>query len=153
MHKLNHDTEINLPDEFVKRWLIESDESITMENLEKDYDRYADSLKQQLIINKLSRDHDIHVLQQDIKDHIKSSYGRYFGFDENDEEKSKQLDSIADSVMKNQEEVNKIQDQLFDEKLRKLFKSKLKLNKKEVTYEEFVNIVNEHHKIHHHEHE
>ncbi|MBN2173161.1 MAG: trigger factor [Bacteroidales bacterium] len=153
MDKIMHETEIPLPDEFVKQWLIESDDKITAVKLEKDYDKYADSLKQQLIINKLSKDHGVKVDQDDIKNHVKNMYGRYFGFGEDDEEKSKQLDSIADSVLKNKEEVNKIYDELFDNQVRELFKTKLKLAAKKVTYEEFVNIVNEHHKVHHHEHE
>ena len=74
--------------------------------------------------------------------------------DPSDEEKMKQLDTIADSVLQNKDETNKIFDQLFDKKMQELFKSTLKLNKIEKTYEEFIKIANEHqHKHHHHEHE
>ena len=38
--------------------------------------------------------------------------------DESDEEKMKQLDTLADSVLQNKEEANKIFDQLFDTKMR-----------------------------------
>jgi len=73
--------------------------------------------------------------------------------DEADEGKMKQLDTLADSVLQNKDEANKIFDQLFDTKMRELFKEKLKLNRIEKTYEEFIKIANEHqHKHHQHEH-
>ena len=152
MEKLVNETEFSLPDEFLKRWLVDSDEKLTVESVERDFQGYRKSLRQQLIIDKIMKEHNIKVTDQEIKDHIKGIFVNRYLFDTNDEEKSKQLDSIVESVLKNKEEVTKIYDQLFDNKVRELFKSKLKLEKKEVTYAEFINIVNEHHKTHHHEH-
>jgi len=152
MEKLIHDASFALPDEFIKRWLVDSDEKLTPESVEKNYQGYIKSLKHQLIINKLIKEYNINVDNQQMKDHIKGILVNRYRFDSMDEEKSKQLDTIVESVMKNKEEATKIYDQLFDNKVRELFKSRFKLDKKEVTYTEFVNIVNEHHKIHHHEH-
>lgn len=154
MDKLINDTKIDLPDEFVKRWLITSDEKITEENIDHDYENYKKSLKQQLIINKIAKDNDLKVEPEEIKNHVKSYFAKQYMIDEADEEKMKQLDTLADSVLQNKEEANKIFDQLFDTKMRELFKSTLKLNKIEKTYEDFIKIANEHqHKHHHHEHE
>jgi len=153
MDKLIHDIKIDLPDEFVKRWLVTSDEKITKENIEHDYENYSKSLKQQLIINKIAKDNDLKVEPEEIKNHVKSYFAKQYMIDESDEEKMKQLDTLADSVLQNKDEANKIFDQLFDTKMRELFKSTLKLNKIEKTYEEFIKIANEHqHKHHHHEH-
>ncbi|MCD4696872.1 MAG: trigger factor [Bacteroidales bacterium] len=153
IEKLMHDTDVNLPDEFVKRWLVSSDEKITKENIDSDYESYKKSLKQQLIINKIVTDNDIKVENSDIRNFVKKMYAKQFMFDLEDEEKSKQLDPLVDSVLQNQDETRKIYDQLFDEQLRELFKSKLKLNKLNTKYEDFINKVNDHHKHHHHEHE
>ena len=152
MDKLIHDTKIDLPDEFVKRWLTESDKKITKESVESDYEQYEKSLKHQLIINKISKDNDIKVEEKNIKDHIKNFYAKQYMIDSTNEEMMKQLDALADSVMQNKEETNKIYDQLLDAELRELFLSKLKKNTKEVTYDEFIKIVNEHHNNHKHEH-
>ncbi len=154
IEKLVHDTEVRLPDEFLKRWLVDSENEITEETVEHDYKDYVRAMKQQLIINKIARDHDVKVERQDIKDHIKQMYARQFMIDLGDEEKSKQLDTLAESVMRNEEEVKKIYDQLFDEKLRELFKTTLKLKRTPIAYDDFIEKVNEHHhKHHHHEHE
>ena len=152
MDKLIHDTKIELPDEFVKRWLITSDEKITEENIDHDYENYSKSLKQQLIINKIAKDNDLKVEQEDIRNHVKSYFAKQYMIDESDEEKMKQMDTLVDSVLQNKDEANKIFDQLFDTKMRELFKSTLKLNKIEKTYEEFIKIANEHQHNHHHEH-
>ncbi|MCB2219324.1 MAG: trigger factor [Bacteroidetes bacterium] len=150
LEKMVHDTEINLPQEFVKRWMLESDEKLTRESIDHDFEDYAKSLKQQLIINKIAKDHGVKVEEADIRNHIKDYFGKQYMIDTSDEEKSKQLDGLASSVMQNQEEVRKIYDQLFDEQVRELFKNNLKLKKIDVSYDKFIEIVNEHHKHHHH---
>ncbi len=150
LEKLVKDTHIDLPEEFVKRWMLESDEKLTKESIEHDFEDYAKSLKQQLIINKIAKDHNVKVEEGDVRNHIKDYFGKQYMIDTADEEKSKQLDALASSVMQNQEEVRKIYDELFDDQVRELFKENLKLNKIDVNYDKFIEIVNEHHKQHHH---
>lgn len=150
LSKLN----IELPDEFMKRWLMESDEKLTQEIVDKEYEHYAKNLKQQLFINKISKDNDIVIDDKMVKEHVIDTFALHYGMDGADKEKREQLNMIADSVLQNKDEANKIYDQLFDEKIKEVFKSKLKLNKKEVSYDDFIKIVDEHHKKHHnHEHE
>jgi len=145
---------IELPNDFMKRWLMESDEKMTQEIVDKEYEHYAKSLKQQLFINKISKDNDINIDEKMVKEHVIDTFAMHYGMDGADKEKREQLSMIADSVLQNKEETNKIYDQLFDEKIKEVFKSKLKLNKKEVSYDDFIKIVDEHHKTHHnHEHE
>ncbi|HPE57375.1 MAG TPA: trigger factor [Bacteroidales bacterium] len=152
LEKLVNETDIPLPEEFVKRWMLETDDKLTKESIDHDFEHYAKSLKQQLIVNKIAKDHDIKVDEQDVRNHIKGYFGKQYMIDITDEEKSKQLDALVNSVMQNQEEVRKIYDELFDEKVREIFKNNLKLNKVDVTYDKFIETVNEHHK-HHHNHE
>jgi trigger factor len=153
MEKLINDTHFNLPDDFIKRWLVDSDANITPESVEKDYPNYVKSLKNQLIINKIRKDHNINVEEQEIKDYVRGILLKRYNLGTVEEEKENHLNSIVASVLKNKGEATKIYDQLFDNKIRELFKSKFKLDKKDVTYADFINLVNEHHKIHHHEHE
>lgn len=152
IEKLLKDVEVQLPEDFVKRWMLESDEKLTQESIDKDFESYANSLKQQLIINKIAKDHDIKVEENDVRNHIKQYFGKQYMIDISDEEKSKQLDALVNSVMQNQEEVRKIYDELFDERIREIFKNNLKLNTIGVSYDKFIETVNEHHK-HHHDHE
>jgi trigger factor len=44
---------ITLPDDFVKRWLVETNpDKLTAEDVERDYEGYSRSLRWQLIENK-----------------------------------------------------------------------------------------------------
>ncbi len=141
INKLIEITNLSLPDEFMKRWLLESNQDkITKEQLEVQYDSYTKSLKWQLIENKIIKDHDIKVEDQDIKDHIKNFVTNQMLIQQDDPEADKRINGIIKSVMQKKEEVKKINDLLYDEKLRDLFKSTLKINQKKVTFEEFIKL-------------
>jgi len=144
IEKLIEITDISFPNEFVKRWLLESNtDKITKEQIDTQYNSYEKSLKWQLIENKIITENKIKVEDQEIKDFIKNFLSSQMPMPQGDNKADEHLNSIIESVMKNEEEMKKINDQLYDEKLRELFKSKLKLNKKKVTFEEFTKLAQE----------
>ena len=81
MEKITHDTEVKLPAEFIKRWLIESDEHVTTETVDADFKGYEPSLKQQLIIGKIAKDQEIKVDVEDIRIHIKEFFAKQYMMD------------------------------------------------------------------------
>lgn len=145
-------TKIVLPDAFLKRWLIEtSKEKFTPEQVEKEYSVYADTLRWQLIENKLLKSNNVEVTHDDVKEFVKDYFRKNLqqgGAEENDEQK---LDSIAERFMQNKEEVKKIYDRLYDDKLKDLFKSQIKIENNKISYEDFIKLATEKHK-HDHEH-
>ncbi|GAB4312999.1 MAG: trigger factor [Bacteroidales bacterium] len=153
LEKIVETTQVELPDEFVKRWLADSNENLTLEEVEKNYESYSKNLKRQLIINQIAKDNNIEVSREDVAGHISEYFARQFGFDVNDEEKKQQLNALAQSVMQNEEEVNRIYDQLFDDRMRALLLDSLKISEKEVTYDQFIKEVDAHHHTHHHDHD
>lgn len=154
MEKITRERQIQLPDEFLKRWLAQSNEKMTEEKISKEYELYAGSLKQQLIISKIAKDHGIKVEESDIRNHLKESISKYYMIDTEDEVFKENLDKMATSMMQNKEEVNKVYERLYDDQIRQVLKEKMKLNKIEIPYDKFIEKVNEHHKhFHHHEHE
>lgn len=136
--KLIDDLKINLPDDFMKRWLMESGEAkMTEEDIDQHYNEYARALKWQLIESKIIADHDISVTPDDVKAEIM----KYFTTQgEVDKETQKRLDEIADNIMQNQEEVKRIYDQLLDTRMRDLLKSTIKLKNKEISYDDFIKL-------------
>jgi trigger factor len=73
--KLIEVSEIKIPDEFMKRWLLESNkDKITKEQLDTQYDNYSETFKWQLIENKILTDHKIEVKEEDIKNHIREYF-------------------------------------------------------------------------------
>ena len=64
-------TELPLPDDFLKRWLKDNDERpFTDEEIEKQYPGFADSMRWQMIENRIIRDHHIEVKDEDIRNYI-----------------------------------------------------------------------------------
>ena len=132
---------LQMPDVFLKRWLIKtSEQPITMELLEKEYDMYAKSLQWQLIENKILENHNVKVSQDDVLAHTKvliSRQMKQYGQPEGDD---KQLTDIATNILKNEEERKKVYDQIFDERTLVVYKENFKLTEKSISYDEFVKL-------------
>jgi trigger factor len=137
-----------LPDEFLKRWILENNASekeenrITKEQLDIQYESYRDSLRWQLIEEKLMLDFDLKVTKDDIRNRVATLMGIQ-GFGADDEASKPFIDQIVDSVVKNKEEMKRIADQVMENKLINLFKEKVSLTNKKISYEAFVKLVQE----------
>ena len=132
---------LQMPDDFLKRWLVQtSEQPITMEMLETEYDMYSKSLQWQLIENKILENYEIKVSQDDIIAHTKKLIGmqmKQYGQAEGDDAK---LTDIATGIIKNEEEKKKIYDQIFDERTLTVYKENFKLTEKSISYDDFVKL-------------
>ena len=150
---LLHEIPIPLPDVFLKRWLTEHKESnLPPEEVEKQYESFSESMKWQLIENKLIIDHNIRVEEAEIRNYIKSYFLRQIPMNTEDPEAEKRFDSLIDTVMQNNEQVQKINDELYTGKLLEVFKTNLPLEEKEISYTEFITLASAKHE-HDHEHD
>ena len=133
VEKLN----LNLPDAFLKRWLMAVNEKpITGEQLENEYPMYAKSMQWKLIENKIIKNNSISVnadeATEEAKAYIRSEYARY-GQKPTDEE----LDQITKNLLSKEKEAQKIFENLYAKKVLDLIKSSCTLNTKEVSYDDF----------------
>jgi len=152
---LLHEIPIQLPDQFLKRWLTEHKEStLTPEAVEQQYDSFTESMKWQLIENKMIREYNIRVEDAEIRNYIKSYFLHQIPMNTEDPEAEKRFDSLVDTVMKNNEQVQKINDELYTGKLIDVFKTNIPLEEKEISYEEFITLASaKHDHEHNYEHE
>jgi trigger factor len=130
-------TKLELPDSFLKRWLMAVNEKpITQEELEKDYPNYAKAMQWRLIENKIIKENGIKVgadeAKEEAKSYIRSEYARY-GQMPADED----LEKISRDLLSKEKEAQKIFENLYSKKVLDLIKEKCTLNTKEVSYEEF----------------
>ena len=134
----------DIPDDFLKRWLVQtSEQPITLEQIESEYDMYSKSLKWQLIENKVNEKYDIKIEQEEIITHAKNLIsGQMIQYAQPvlDDEK---LNEIADSILKKEEERKKIVDQLYDQKSLAVYKENFKLMDKDISYDDFVKLASE----------
>ena len=134
-------TKVQLPDSFLKRWIkLSNEKPITDEQIEADYASYAKSLKWQLIQGTIFKTNEIKLDNQEAVEYTKgllvSNYAQY-GIPAPED---KELTKSAMEVLQNKEEANRIYDMLAEAKLIQYFKSTVKLNEKEVSYDTFVEL-------------
>jgi len=145
--KMVETVSITLPDEFMKRWLIESNEGkITAEEIERDYHKYTEGMKWQLIENKIIKESGIEVGDQEIKDYVKDYYLQGWRTMQLTDDLLNRLETIADSFIKDKpNEVRRIVDSLYGQRVSAYVKSKVKLLEKEISYDEFIKLDAEKH--------
>lgn len=144
--KLIEETNVEFPVEFLKKWLLDMNrDKLTAEQIDKDYEAYEKSLKWQLIENNIITTNNIVVAEAEVRQYIKDIYlGQYFPKPENDEQ-DKRLDSVVDTIMKNNKEVKRIYDEMYDKQLIELFKQNVSKTSKEIVFEDFVKLVGHNH--------
>lgn len=136
-HYYLDNVKFDLPEEFLKKWLrTAGDKPLSAEEVEEQFPQTINSLRWQLIENRIIRDNNISVSQEELKAYAKSmiaaqvaQYGQMFPEEE--------IEKIADNVLKNREEVERMNDQLYNQKLVAYFKDAFNLDVKEVSAEDF----------------
>ena len=127
---------LSLPDEFLKRWLLDSNQGkITAEQLEGQYDSYAKTFKWQLIEDKLRAQFGdvLKVDDEDVRDKVRA----YFQV-QGKENSNPQIEQIVDQILSNKEEGQKIYSEMMDEKLGNVFKENVKRKEETVTPDKFM---------------
>lgn len=136
-------TNIELPKEFLKRWLIHAnqEQNFTKEMIDADFDKYEKSLQWQLIENKLSKEFDLNVNIEEVRTFYKENVlSQYFPITE-DEESIKRMNMFVDSMLQNKEEAKRVYDMLFEQKLTDLFKGKVKAKDTSISFDGFVELI------------
>ncbi len=132
---------LSLPDAFMKRWIAATNEKpVTAEQIEQDYNQYSKELKWQLIENKIIKQFDIKVSNPEVVEYTKELLKNQLASMGLPTDDDKDLTETANRVLHNQEEARNIYMMLYDIKMMEMFKSTFKLNKKEISYEDFAKI-------------
>ena len=134
-------TKISLPKDFLKRLMkLNSKDEISDEDLEKEYLNSENGIKYQLIEEKLIIENDIKINSESIKEFatkmIKNQMAAYGQNNPDD----KELNSILTRILSNQDEVKRISNQIISEKLLVIYKEKINIKNKSVSYEEYIEI-------------
>ena len=130
-------TDFQLPEEFLKKWLLRVNEKSTAEQIEKEFDSFSKDLKWQLIRNKVARDNEVKISEEELQKEAENitryqfqQYGLFYTTDE-------QIANYAKETLKRDEDAKRIADKILDEKVILLIKELVKLEDKSVTTEEF----------------
>ncbi|WP_297512082.1 trigger factor [Flavobacterium sp.] len=132
-------TKFDLPAAFLKKWIQTNGENpIAAEEAEIEYERSEKGLRYQLIEGKIMKDHNLQITFDELKDYtgglIKQQMAQFGQMNPTEED----IQGIVARVMTNQDEVRRLSEQVMNQKMLDLFKTKVKAKNKEVNYEDFV---------------
>ncbi len=130
---------VELPDDFMKRYIKAVQKDMKDEDLEKQFDQYKRSFQWQILENNIVEGEDVNVTREDIENYFRDYFIKsYFG-NFNPESVKDQLDKIVADAMKNQEYVKNAYDLLYDKKLVEVLRKKMNIDHKEGDFKAFVN--------------
>ena len=132
-------TKINLPSEFLIKWMkLSSENKISIDEAKSEYEKSEKGMKYQLIESKIIIDNDLQVNFEDLKsfttDLIKNQMLQY-GQATPDE---KEVDGIVARVMSNKDEIKRLTEQLTSTRILNFFKDNFNYKTKKVSYDEYI---------------
>ena len=129
--------DIAFPEAFLKRWVLSSNENLTVETLETDFPKMIENLKWQLVKSKLEKANDIKIENADVDGYArkmaKAQFAQYGMIGMDDEI----IANYAKDMMKKEETMRSIMDKVAEEKILAVIKDAVKVDNKEITIEEF----------------
>jgi trigger factor len=130
-------TDFKLPEDFLKRWLLKVNENSTAEQIDKEFDSFRTDLKWQLIKNKVAKENEIKITEEEMQKESENitriqfrQYGLFYATDE-------QIANYAKETLKKEEDAKRIADKILDDKVIGILKDVVKIEDKSVTAEEF----------------
>jgi trigger factor len=128
---------IDLPVAFLKRWMVQTNEQMTEEQVNEDFEKYEDDFRWQLIKEHLLKQQNIKVTEEEALEAAKNmALNQYMQYGISNVPEDYLL-NYAREMMSKPEEARKFYEQKGEEKLISYVKSTVKLDEKEVSSEKF----------------
>jgi trigger factor len=130
--------DVQFPDAFLKRWLVESDpEKRTEESVEQDYPEILKDLKFQLIKENLVKENDIKVETEDVQQAALNATRAQFAQYGMSNIPDDLLQNYAQEMLKKEKSLRNLVDKVVEDKIIGVLKEQVTLAPKEVSVEEF----------------
>ena len=126
-----------LPDEFLRRWLKATNEKLNDEELAGGYEDFAKNLKWTLIANKIVKDNNIEIKYEDVFQAAKMRLEQQFKMYSPQPLSEEQLGQYTVQFMQNQENANRIFEEVKAAKVFDYLKSIITINHQEISNTDF----------------
>ncbi|BDS09712.1 trigger factor [Aureispira anguillae] len=132
--------QLDLPLEFLKKWLKQTNEEITDDFFEsKDFDAFIKNTNWSLIRDKLAEQYQVNVEYKDVEDMTRGEILRYFNYQI--PPYGEMMDNMLQKILSDQKEVNRRFDMLMDERILEKTAEDMGKDMKAVSKEEFEEIL------------
>ena len=125
------------PVDFLKRWVLATNEKMTQEELDKDFDKMLEELKWHLAKDQLMKEYNINVEKEEVEEYAKRIAKMQFmqyGLMNVEEE---MLANYAQEMLKQENQLRGIVERLVEDKIFAAIKSVAKIEAKTVSQEDF----------------
>ena len=128
---------VEFPVDFLKRWVLATNEKMTQEELDKDFDKMLEELKWQLAKDQLMKEYKIDVQKEEVEDFAKRvakmqfmQYGLMNVADD-------MLNNYAQEMLKQENQLRNIVERVAEDKIFEAIKGVAKIEPKTVSQEDF----------------
>ena len=133
-------SKIKLPDSFLKKWLNSNvEKKMDPVELDQQYESYKKSFHWELVKEKIMDEEKIEITDdlifQESKTLLALQFQQYGMMKNNDE-----LDQFANNLLQNKEEKQRIIDQIINKKVIDFLKKNIKIEKKEISLDDFTKL-------------
>jgi trigger factor len=136
-------TAMALPDDFLKDWLQEKNNTVPKEQIEMYYQQYAKELQWHLLVAVLSKEHSLQVTHEEVADEVQHRLQATFNSTEVVEQlpENNMAQLIQNFLQKNHgKNYRKVHESVHARKLINFIKDQIKMVTQEVSVEEFDNL-------------
>lgn len=126
-----------LPDAFLRRWMLASNEKLTSEQLDEEYPMMIEDLKWHLAKNQIAKANDVKVEFEDIEAYAKKMARAQFAQYGMPDVPEDILANYAQDMLKDENAIKNIMENVVQEKVVEIIKSSVKLDEKEIAIDDF----------------
>jgi trigger factor len=136
--RLMEANKFDLPDGFLKRWLLTQNDKNTPELVESGYEGFAQNMRWTLVRSKIAKEAGIQVSDEDLKEHYSAKIRGYLGGMAIDDAF---IDSLVEKVFDDEKQLSELYEDVMTEKTFDVMKSRATLVDKSVSSDEFDSIM------------
>jgi trigger factor len=138
--ELTSKAKIDLPETFLKEWLLEANKGkVTLEDVEKEFPLYAKQLTWSLISNHLATENKIQAEHEEVLEKTKQMVREQFASSGLGSQMEDSMDMFVDNYLKGEEGQNYMNmlTSVQNDKVLSFVENQIKLNEKEISIDEF----------------
>jgi len=132
--------QMEFPEDFLKRWLKNSNPNLSESDIEAEFPRFLEGIKWNLIKTHLLKEEDVQIARDDLLEQTALMIKAEYGLAGDDEQSQLLVKQLAEKMLEDKEHVNKVYEMLEESKVFDLLKDKFEIKEKEVSLEEFKDI-------------
>jgi trigger factor len=134
---------VAFPDDFLKRWVMSTNKEMKQETLDEQYPAMLEDLKWHIIKRKIAESTGLKIENGDLEAYAKKIAQAQFAQYGMTSVPDDVLENYTKEMMQKREYLDRMIDQVMDEKVMKKVKESVSLDKKSVTMEEFNKLFSE----------